>query len=113
MKTLVFGFSESPDRYSHMAYNLLREFQHETVAINPRIELDLQKLEKQQDVHTLTLYVNPAVSAKFEQNLLNLKPKRVIFNPGTESSSLQEKFRQQGAEVVIGCTLVMLRTGQF
>lgn len=113
MKTLVFGFSESPDRYSNMAYNLLRDYKHETVAINPRIETDLLELEKLQGIHTLTLYVSPPVSAKFEQVLLGLKPKRVIFNPGTESSALQEKFGQQGAEVVIGCTLVMLRTGQF
>ena len=30
-----------------------------------------------------------------------------------ENPSLQKKFETLGAEVVIGCTLVMLRTNQF
>lgn len=111
MKVMVFGYSDSPDRYSYKAHQLLQDYKHESIAINPRQESDLQKMN--QDIHTLTLYVNPAVSAKFQDELLKLKPKRVIFNPGTENPVLQEKFEKAGTEVVTGCTLVMLRTGQF
>lgn len=111
MKVLVFGYSESPDRYSNMAANLLKDYKHEVVTINPRMEEELSKINT--DYHTLTLYVNPQVSDKFQSLLLKSKPKRVIFNPGTENSDLEKKFQALGVEVVIGCTLVMLRTNHF
>ncbi len=111
MKVMVFGYSDRTDRYSNMAFHLLKEYEHETIAVNPRVESELVNLAG--NIDTLTLYVNPAVSAKFEQLLLSIKPRRVIFNPGTESPDLQKKFELAGSEIVIGCTLVMLRTGQF
>lgn len=111
MKVLVFGYSENPDRYSYMAAELLKDYKHETVTINPRQVEELTKINT--DYHTLTLYVNPQISDKYQDILLKSKPKRVIFNPGTENPSLQKKFESLGAEVVIGCTLVMLRTNQF
>ena len=111
MKVLVFGYSDSPDRYSYMAANLLKDYKHEVVTINPRMDDELSKINTSYD--TLTLYVNPAVSDKFQNILLQSRPKRVIFNPGTENSDLQKKFEALGTEVVIGCTLVMLRTNQF
>lgn len=111
MKVLVFGYSENPDRYSHMAAELLKDYKHETVTINPRQEEELSKINT--DYHTLTLYVNPQISDKYQEMLLKSKPKRVIFNPGTENADLERKFESMGVEVVIGCTLVMLRTNQF
>lgn len=111
MKVLVFGYSDNPDRYSYMATELLQDYKHEVITVNPRIDSELSKLSH--DVHTLTLYVNPQVSEKFQDKLLKIKPKRVIFNPGTENSDLAKKFETLGAEIVIGCTLVMLRTSQF
>lgn len=94
-----------------MAAKLLSEYKHEVITINPRHAEDLEKIKT--DYHTLTLYVNPQHSDKFQDILLNSRPKRVIFNPGTENPSLQKKFEAEGVEVVIGCTLVMLRTNQF
>jgi predicted CoA-binding protein len=111
MKVLVFGYSDSPDRYSNMADKLLRDYRHEVITINPRMEGELEKMNS--DFHTLTLYVNPQISDKFQDLLLKSKPKRVIFNPGTENPELAHKFEKLGAEIVIGCTLVMLRTNQF
>lgn len=111
MRVLVFGYSESPERYSNMAARLLTDYHHEVITVNPRHEDELLRLNTKVD--TLTLYVNPQVSDKFQELLLRLKPKRVIFNPNTENSALQMKFQAQGAEVVVGCTLVMLKTDQF
>lgn len=111
MKVLVFGYSDSPERYSNMAAKLLTDYRHEVITVNPRQEAELERLNT--EVDTLTLYVNPQVSDKFQELLLRLKPKRVIFNPNTENNALQAKFLAQGAEVVVGCTLVMLKTDQF
>lgn len=110
MKVLVFGYSDNPDRYSYLAANLLLDHKHETVKFNPRID-DPKNLDKNFD--TLTLYVSGPVSDKFQELLLGLNVKRVIFNPGTENDQLEGKLRAKGVEIVHGCTLVMLRTGQF
>lgn len=109
-KVLVFGYSESPDRYSNMAYNLLKQFEHRPVPFNPRTD-DPTKLDREFD--TVTLYVNPAVHEKFEPLLDQIKFKRIIFNPGTEDDRLIKKYGDKGVEVVIGCTLVLLRTDQY
>lgn len=111
MKVLIFGYSESVDRYSNMAARLLEDYKHEVTTINPRQDSELLKVNE--DIHTLTLYVNPSISDKYQDLLLKTKPKRVIFNPGTENENLMKKFETLGVEVVIGCTLVMLRTNQF
>ena len=79
MKTLVFGYSENPERYSYMAARLLEEYGHEVVTINPRNEEELNKVSR--DIDTLTLYVNPTVSEKYQSLLLKIRPTRVIFNP--------------------------------
>lgn len=111
MKVVVFGYSESPERYSNKAALLLKEFDHKVITINPRNEDELAKINT--DFHTLTLYVNPQISDKYQDLLLKSRPQRVIFNPGTENETLQKKFEALGVQVVLGCTLVMLRTDQF
>ncbi|MBC7126091.1 MAG: CoA-binding protein, partial [Bacteroidales bacterium] len=42
-----------------------------------------------------------------------LKPKRLIFNPGTENPELEKLARKHGIDVVEGCTLVMLSNGTY
>jgi predicted CoA-binding protein len=107
---LVFGYSENPERYSYIAYNLLKEYKYQVIAFNPRS--DNPSLIPQ-SFDTLTLYVSPAVADKFEDLLMSKSFKRVIFNPGTENESLKKKWEARGVEIIIGCTLVMLRTNQF
>ena len=111
MKVLVFGYSDNPDRYSFLASNLLNEHDHETIKFNPR--LDDPKTIEAQSFDTVTLYVSKPISDKYQELILGLKFKRVIFNPGTENDQLAEKLRHMGVEIVHGCTLVMLRTDQF
>ena len=64
-------------------------------------------------IDTITLYLNPYNQAKVAEWMLSLRPRRVIFNPGTENPSLQRQFREQGAQVLEACTLVMLSTGSY
>jgi predicted CoA-binding protein len=64
-------------------------------------------------VNTLTLYLGPERGKELLQEMVNLKPDRVIMNPGTESDEIEDHLIAQGIQVIRGCTLVMLRTGQF
>ena len=110
MKVLVFGYSDNPERYSNMAYHLLLSFNHEVIKFNPR--LDEVKLINY-DIETITLYVSKPISEKFTRFFLEQNFKRIIFNPGSENIELEELLLAKGVEVVHGCTLVMLKTGQF
>ena len=117
-KTLVIGASLKPERYSNMAIRKLRRYEHPVVAIGLRegIVEDVQIIKDRPqlaDIHTVTLYLNPKRQDEYIDYILSLKPKRIIFNPGTENDKFIELAEKQGIEVVENCTLVMLGSGIF
>lgn len=115
----VLGASPKPDRYSNQAVRLLKEHNYPVIPISPAFKTieDLPAVKNltdiDQPIHTLTLYMNPRRLEPLIQDIVNLKPKRVIFNPGTESPSLQKSLSEAGIEWLEACTLVMLKTNQF
>ena len=64
-------------------------------------------------VDTITLYLNPQNQKEYYDYILELKPNRIIFNPGTENVDLIKQAKENGIEPVVGCTLVMLTTGMY
>lgn len=117
-KTVVLGASENPSRYSFLAINRLKAHQHPVVAIGRKngevAGIRITKERPDEDgVDTVTLYLNPANQKPYYDYIIGLKPKRIIFNPGTENDELIEMAKEHGIEPVLGCTLVMLSTGQF
>jgi uncharacterized protein len=117
-KTLVLGASDNPARYSYLAINKLAAYGHPVVAIGKKngVVGDVQ-IEKDHlpiaGVDTVTLYLNPMNQREYFDYILDLKPKRIIFNPGTENEQLISKAKENGIEPVIGCTLVMLSIGNY
>lgn len=117
-KTLVLGASSNPSRYSYLAVQRLRAHDHPVVAIGRRIgqvaDVDIAKEKSQEsEVDTVTLYLNPKNQVEYYDYILNLHPKRIIFNPGTENDELIQKAKENSIKPVIACTLVMLSTGQY
>lgn len=118
MKTLVVGVSLGADRYANIAVRKLIEHGHDVVAIGLRegeesgINIHTGTPEVA-GIDTITLYVNPTRQASMIDYLLTLKPRRIIFNPGTENREFMSRAEAEGVEAVHGCTLVMLGTGQF
>lgn len=117
-KTVVFGASENPSRYSFMATNRLVAHGHPVVAIgNKEGKIGNTDIIKEHpvmdDVDTVTLYLNPTNQKPYYDYILSLKPKRVIFNPGTENPELEEMVEAQGGKAMEACTLVLLSTGQY
>ncbi len=117
-KTVVLGASENPSRYSYLAVERLRAMGNTVVAIGRRegmigdtpIITGHPKLE---GVDTITLYLNPQLQVAEYDYILQVYPRRVIFNPGTENDELLHLLREKGIEGVEACTLVMLGTGQY
>jgi predicted CoA-binding protein len=118
--TLVLGASENTDRYSNIAIRMLRSYHFETIAIGNKVGKVLNvpitifnPNETYHNVHTITLYLNPKNQEKYYNFILNLKPERVIFNPGTENQDFMDELERNNIEVTEACTLVLLRTQQY
>ena len=118
----VLGASSDETRYSYKAIQMLKEYGHRPIPIHPReskvlgfsVVPEIKELVKRKEkVDTLTMYVNAALSSKYQQDIIELGPKRVIFNPGSENPGLQKALSSHGIEVEEACTLVLLRTNQF
>jgi uncharacterized protein len=117
-KTLVIGASTKPQRYSNKAIRMLKAYGHEVIALAKRAgSVDnipiLTEFPLDEKIHTVTLYVGPQNQPEYFSLLLMLKPKRVIFNPGTENSELKKILTEAGIETAYDCTLVMLRNGYY
>ncbi|MEO6537890.1 MAG: CoA-binding protein [Ferruginibacter sp.] len=117
-KTLLLGASLNPARYSFLAVNKLLSHHHEVVAIGRRpgkiqnISI-LTNTTEIEDIDTVTLYLNPANQVPYYNFLLSLKPRRIIFNPGTENQEFQDMAEKEGILVQEACTLVLLSTNQY
>jgi predicted CoA-binding protein len=115
----ILGASPKPDRYAYKAFEVLREYGHRPIPINPAFEEILGEKcypkisEAPGPIDTVTLYLGEARSNPLIDEIIGVKPRRVIMNPGAENFALAEKAEAAGIEIVEGCTLVMLRTGQF
>lgn len=115
--TLVVGASTNPDRYAYKAIRALRrqnipvkafglrEGQVDDIVIHTSLPTD------QPD--TITLYIGPDRLAPLIPQLIALKPRRIIFNPGTENPDFIHQARAAGIETELACTLVLLASNQY
>jgi predicted CoA-binding protein len=115
----VLGATPTSGRYANRAVVMLKNKGYRVTPVNPRFtEIEglpvAHRLEDIVDpVDTLTLYVGPGRLEKMIDSIVALQPGRVIFNPGSESRSLQGALTAKGIEWEEACTLVLLQTGQF
>jgi len=115
----VLGASPKSDRYSNQAVFELAQRGHPVFPIHPTAEqIHGQKCYQNlatvpTEIHTLTLYVGTDRLTQLQNEILQSHPKRIIMNPGAENDELETAAQAQQIEVIRGCTLVMLHTGQF
>lgn len=117
-KTLVLGASDNPARYSYLAIQRLRNHGHPVAGIgrkNTKVGDVLIEKEKLpiEGVDTVTLYLNPTHQREYYDYIISLKPRRIIFNPGTENEELKKIATKNNIQTLEACTLVMLSTGQY
>jgi hypothetical protein len=119
-KTVIFGATTNPARYAYLAADMLKQYGYDFVpvgikegAVFGKQILPLAQHPPVTDVDTITLYVGPQNQPPWYAYILGLRPRRIIFNPGSENPELAQLARQAGIETLEACTLVMLRTGQY
>lgn len=120
MKHIILGASPNPDRAAYQAAVKLEHAGLDWLPISNKKGTILNKeMYLIQDkplfdkVHTLLLYINPKRQLEYTDYILSLKPKRIIFNPGTENPHLQKLASDQGIETLFTCSLVMLSLGSY
>ena len=117
-KTLVLGASTKPERYAFKAINMLVDKGHSVLAVGQNAgEVAGVKIQTKaiplKNIDTVTLYLNPTRQREYYKYIVETKPKRVIFNPGTENPEFYQLLQLNGIKVEVACTLVLLTTNQY
>jgi len=116
--TLVLGASTNPDRYSFRAAKKLLQHGHPVILVGRTDgEIEENKIQKtfpkNIKVDTVTLYLNPDHQKQYYTDIINLKPKRIIFNPGAENPELEKIAAENDIITEEACTLVLLSIGEY
>ena len=117
--TVVIGASDNSERYAYKAimsltnkgYLVYAEGQR-TGMINEVIPISVER-KSYKDIDTVTLYVGSKNQPNWYEYILSLKPKRIIFNPGTENEELMQLAHDNHIETIEACTLVMLSIDNY
>ena len=116
--TLIIGASDNPERYSYKAAHALvakgytikllgvKEFE----LLNQKSLTGFPDLE---NIDTVTLYIGPPKQSAYYDYIVKLKPRRVIFNPGTENSEFEKLLKENNIAFEVACTLVLLSIGAY
>lgn len=118
-RVAILGASDDPLRYAHRAMRALRGHGHTVLPVNPRLtHIDGIAVEKQLGdlagtIDTVTVYLRPELAEPLADEIVKVRPRRVIFNPGSESHALRARLEAEGIAVQWQCTLVLLREGRY
>ena len=117
-KTVVLGASAKPEKYAFKAITMLVEKGHSVLAIGQNAgEVAGVKIQTKaiplKNIDTITLYLNPTRQRDYYNYIVESKPKRVIFNPGTENPEFYQLLELNTIKVEVACTLVLLATNQY
>lgn len=119
---IVLGATTNSERISYLAVNLLQSKGYNVIPLGVRkgeinglriIHPNDFKIQETENVHTVTLYLNPERQKEYYNLITDLTPQRIIFNPGTENTELEKILTVHGIDFEQACTLVLLNTGQY
>ena len=118
MKTVVIGASPNPIRYSNKAVKSLVENNVEVILIGNKKGqiLNIKIINNKPDlynIHTVLLYLEPTRQKKYYDYILQLRPKRIIFNPGTYNPEFADLLKNDHIQVIHNCAINMLYYGQY
>ena len=118
-RVAILGASANRSRYAHRAQDALTSHGHAVVPVNPQLDAvdgvpcvaTLGDIEG--PIDTITVYMRPQLAEPLADAMIDAHPKRVIFNPGTESPALRRALERAGIRVQWECTLVLLASGRY
>jgi predicted CoA-binding protein len=117
-KTLILGATTNRERYAYKAAHKLTNAGHPIIPVGikkgivfgKQIVNDWQEFE---GIDTVTLYIGPERQNDYYQKIISIKPKRVLFNPGTENPYFQSMLTKSGIYFEEACTLILLSLDKY
>ena len=89
-KTLIIGATTKPERAAYKAIGMLTAKGHSVLALGQNagevagIKINTKAIPVK-NIDTISLYINPTRQRDYYNYIVEVKPKRVLFNPGTEN----------------------------
>jgi len=117
-KTLVLGATTKPERAAFKAIEMLVERGHSVLALGQNMGevagINIKtKAIPLKNIDTVTLYINPTRQKEYYNYIVDAKPKRVLFNPGTENPEFYQLLELNNIKVEVACTLVLLTLNKY
>ncbi|MGC9344592.1 MAG: CoA-binding protein, partial [Bacteroidales bacterium] len=117
-RTLVIGASPNPLRFSNKMVKSLVRHGYEVIPLGLRKGdiLGAEILTGKPDlenIHTVSLYINPDRQKEYYNYIISLAPRRIIFNPGTVNHELIKLAQENNIEAITDCSLIMIAKGIY
>lgn len=117
-KTLVLGATTKPDRAAFKAVEMLVAKGHSVLALGQNagevagIKINTKAIPVK-NIDTISLYINPTRQRDYYNYIVDAKPKRVLFNPGTENPEFYQLLELNNIKYEAACTLVLLTLNKY
>lgn len=117
-KTLIIGATTKPERAAFKAIEMLVAKGHSVLALGQNtgevagIKINTKAIPVTK-IDTISLYINPTRQRDYYNYIVEAKPKRVLFNPGTENPELYQLLELNNIKFEAACTLVLLTLNKY
>lgn len=117
-KTLVLGATTKPEKAAFKAIGMLVAKGHSVLALGQNagevagIKINTKAIPVK-NIDTISLYINPTRQRDYYNYIVEAKPKRVLFNPGTENPELYQLLELNNIKYEAACTLVLLTLNKY
>lgn len=117
-KTLIIGATTKPEKAAFKAINMLVANGHSVIALGQNtgevagIKINTKAIPVK-NIDTISLYINPTRQRDYYNYIVEAKPKRVLFNPGTENPELYQLLELNNIKFEAACTLVLLTLNKY
>ena len=115
MKVIVLGASANRSKFGNKAVRSYQTFGATVYPVNPN-EAEVEGLQAyptladvpEREINRVLFYVPPSVGITLLDELKELNPEEVWFNPGSESRELLERAEELGLNVITACAIVAI-----
>jgi predicted CoA-binding protein len=117
-KTLVLGATAKSEKAAFKAIEMLVAKGHSVLALGQNtgevagIKINTKAIPVK-NIDTISLYINPARQRDYYNYIVDAKPKRVLFNPGTENPEFYQLLELNNIKYEAACTLVLLTLNKY
>ncbi|OOG64255.1 CoA-binding protein [Flavobacterium sp. A45] len=117
-KTLVLGATVKSEKAAYKAIEMLVAKGHSVLALGQNtgevagVKINTKAIPVK-NIDTISLYLNPTRQRDYYNYIVDAKPKRVLFNPGTENPEFYQLLDLNNIKYEAACTLVLLTLNKY